>query len=118
MNTSVHDSNEKGGKHMTNSKDKQEAPQRRLDAEREELEQAAERFMRSMLRTGVSLALLPVNRLPLKPRQHFQSAGREFTRGLATLVHELADGLEGMVEEANTQANCAEDSHTNGELDW
>ena len=48
MNTSVHDSNEKGGKHMTNSKDKQEEPQRRLDAEREELEQAAERFMRSL----------------------------------------------------------------------
>ena len=103
---------------MINSKDKQERPGRRMDAEREELQQATGRFIRSMLRTGISLALLPVNRLPRKPRQHFQSAGREFTRGLATLVHELADGLEGMVEEANTQTNCAEDSHTNGELDW
>ena len=102
---------------MTNSKDKQEAPQRRLDAEREELEQAAERFMRSMLRTGVSLALLPVNRLPLKPRQHFQSAGREFTRGLATLVRELADGLEGMAEDANTATNLEGDPDTNEELE-
>ena len=98
---------------MTNSNDKQEAPQRRMDAEREELEQAAERFMRSMLRTGVSLALLPVNRLPLKPRQHFQSAGREFTLGLATLVRELADGLEGMAEDPNTATNFEEDPHTN-----
>lgn len=102
---------------MTNSKDKQEAPQGRMDAEREELQQAAERLIRSMLRTGVSLALLPVNRLPPKPRQHFQSAGREFTRGLATLVRELADGLEGMAEEANTATNLAEDPHTNGELE-
>ena len=103
---------------MINSKDKQERSGRRMDAESEELQQATGRFIRSMLRTGISLALLPVNRLPRKPQQHFQSAGREFTRELATLVHELADGLEGMVEEANTQANCAEDSHTNGELDW
>ena len=102
---------------MTNSKDKQEAPQRRMDAEREELEQAAERFMRRMLRAGVSLALLPVNRLPLKPRQHFQSAGREFTRGLATLVRELADGLEGMAENPNTATNFEEDPHTNEDLE-
>jgi hypothetical protein len=88
-----------------------------MDAEREELEQAAERFMRSMLRTGVSLALLPVNRLPLKPRQHFQSAGREFTRGLATLVRELADGLEGMAEGPNTATNLAEDPQTNEDLE-
>jgi hypothetical protein len=117
MNTSVHDSNEKGGKHMTNSKDKQEASQRRMDAERGELEQAAERFLRSMLRTGVSLAFLPVNKLPPKPRQHFQSAGREFTHGLATLVRELADGLEGMAEDVNTATNFAEDPHTNEELE-
>ena len=117
MNTSIHDSNEKGGKHMTNSKDKQEAPQRRMNAEREELEQAAERFMRSMLRTGVSLALLPVDRLPLKPRQHFQSAGREFTRGLATLVRELADGLEGMAEDPNTATNFEEDPQPNEEVE-
>lgn len=117
MITSVQDSKEQGGKHMTNSKDKQEAPQRRMDAEREELEQAAERFMRSMLRTGVSLALLPVSRLPAKPRQHFQSAGREFTRGLATLVRELADGLEGMAEDANSATNFAEDPHANEELE-
>lgn len=102
---------------MTNSKDKQEAPQGRMDAEREELQQAAERLIRSMLRTGVSLALLPVNRLPPKPRQHFQSAGREFTRGLATLVRELADGLEGMAEDSNTATNFAKDPHTNGELE-
>jgi len=102
---------------MTNSKDKQEAPQRRMDAEREELEQAAERFMRSMLRTGVSLALLPVNRLPSKPRQHFQSAGREFTRGLAKLVHEFGDGLEEMASDVNVSTHFEEDPQTDRELD-
>ena len=117
MITSVQDSKEQEGKHMTNSKDKQEAPQGRMAAEREELQQATERLIRSMLRTGVSLALLPVSRLPPKPRQHFQSAGREFTRGLATLVRELADGLEGMAEDANTATNFAEDPHANEELE-
>ena len=102
---------------MTNSKDKQEAPQGRMAAEREELQQATERLIRSMLRTGVSLALLPVSRLPSKPRQHFQSAGREFTRGLATLVREFADGLEGMAEDANTATDFAEDPHANEELE-
>src|SRR5437870_3879016 len=109
MITSIHYSNKQEGKHMTDSKDKQERTGRRIDAEREELQQATERFMRSMLRTGVSLALLPVSWLPPQPQQHFQSAGREFTMGLATLVHELADGLEGMTGEANTPANTAED---------
>ena len=117
MNTSVHDSNKKGGKHMINSKDKQERSGRRMDAESEELQQATGRFIRSMLRTGIRLALLPVNRLPRKPQQHFQSAGREFTRGLATLVRELADGLEGMAEDASTATNLAEDPQTNEELE-
>ena len=102
---------------MTNSKDKQEAPQRRLDAEREELEQAAERFMRSMLRTGVSLALLPVNRLPRKPRQHFHAAGREFAHGWAALIHGLADGIEEITKDANRSTNTGETPHTNGELE-
>src|SRR5438874_10853910 len=97
---------------MINSKDKQERSGRRMDAESEELQQATGRFIRSMLRTGISLALLPVNRLPRKPQQHFQSAGREFTRGLATLIHELADGLEEMAEDANTSTISGEGPHT------
>jgi hypothetical protein len=70
-----------------------------LNAEREELVQATQQFVRSLFRTGVELALLPVNMLPPEPRQHFKAAGREFTRGLATLAHELADDFERVVEE-------------------
>jgi len=89
---------------MINGNDKQEEHRRSIDAERKELQQAAQHFIRSMFRTGVSVALLPVNRLPRKPQQHFQAAGREFTRGLATLIHELADGLEEMAEDADTSS--------------
>ena len=35
-----------------------------------------------------------------EPREHFKTAGREFSRGLATLAHELADNFEKAVEEA------------------
>ena len=102
---------------MINSKDKQEGHRRSMDHEREELQQATQRFIRSMFRTGVSLALLPVNRLPRKPQQHFRAAGREFTRGWATLVRELADGLEEMAKDANTSTDLRESSDTNGELE-
>ena len=71
-----------------------------LHAEREELVQAAQQFARSLFRAGVELALLPVNMLPPEPRQHFKAAGREFSRGLATLAHELANDFEKVVEEA------------------
>ncbi len=97
---------------MINGNDKQEEHRRSIDAERKELQQAAQHFIRSMFRTGVSVALLPVNRLPRKPQQHFQAAGREFTRGLATLIHELADGLEGMAQDANSSTIFGEGPHT------
>lgn len=71
----------------------------KLNAERDELAQATQQFVRSLFRAGVELALLPVNMLPPEPRQHFKAAGRELTRGLATLAHELADDFEKVVEE-------------------
>jgi hypothetical protein len=88
-----------------------------MDAEREELQQATRRFMRSVFRTGVSLALLPVKRLPRKPQQHFSTAGREFTHGLATLVHELAHGLEELAKDTSTSTNLGETPPTNEELE-
>ena len=102
---------------MINGKNKQEGQRRRMDHEREELQQATQRFIRSMFRTGVHLALLPVNRLPERPRLHFQAAGREFTNGLATLVHELADGLEEMANDAYTSTDSEESPDANGKLE-
>ena len=92
-----------------------ERPRRSVDAERQELQQATQRFIRSMFRTGVSLALLPVTRLPRKSQQHFQAAGREFTRGLATLVHGFAENLEEIAQDASIVTNFEEGLHTNEE---
>jgi hypothetical protein len=114
--TSIHDSNEKVGKHMINGLDK-EKHTRSMHAEREELRHATGRFIRSISRAGVSLALLPINRLPPGPRQHFHAAGREFTRGLAKLVHEFGDGLEEMAKDTNPSITLGESSHTDGESD-
>ena len=102
---------------MINGKDEREGQRRSIDAEHEELQQATRRFIRSVFRTGMSLALFPVNRLPPKPRQHFHAAGREFTHGWATLVHGLADGIEEMVKDTNPSTTLGEGPHTDGELD-
>jgi hypothetical protein len=102
---------------MINDKDKQEGQRRSMNAEREELQQATRRFIRSVFRTGVSLALLPVSRLPRKPQQHFQAAGREFAHGWATFIHGLADGIEEMAQDANTSTNIGETPPTDRELE-
>ena len=88
-----------------------------MNTEREELQQATRRFIRSVFRNGASLALLPVNRLPRKPRQHFHAAGREFAHGWAALIHGLADGIEEITKDANTSTNTGETPHTNGEVE-
>jgi len=103
--------------HMISGMNNQEGQRRSMDHEREELRQARQRFIQSMFRTGVRLALLPVNRLPERPRRHFQAAGREFTHGLATLVHELADGLEEMANDADTSTCSGESPDANGKLE-
>jgi hypothetical protein len=102
---------------MINGREKQEGPRRTMDTEREELQQATKRFIRSVFRTGVSLAFLPINRLPPKPQQHFHAAGREFTHGWAALVHGLADGIEEMAKETHPSTPLGEGPHPDGESD-
>lgn len=70
----------------------------------DELRESSQQFFRSLLRTGVQVAMTPVAMLPEEPRQHFLSAGREFTRGLATLAHELSNVFDKMAEEAKGDA--------------
>jgi hypothetical protein len=102
---------------MINGHDKQEGQRRSMKAEREELQQATRHFIRSMVRTGVRVALFPVDRLPREPQEHFQAAGREFTLGVATLVHQLAEGLEEMAKDANTSTSFGEEPQTDEELE-
>ena len=87
---------------MINEKDKQEGQRRTMNAEHEELQQATRRFIHSLFRTGVNVALLPVTRLPREPQHYFLAAGREFTRGWATLIQEFADGIEEIAKDAGT----------------
>jgi hypothetical protein len=67
--------------------------------DRDELREASQQFVRTLLRAGVHLAMTPVSMLPEESREHFVSAGREFTRGLATFAHELADNFDKIVDE-------------------
>ena len=67
--------------------------------DRDELKEATQQFFRTLFRAGLHLAMTPVSMLPEEPREHFVSAGREFTRGLATLAHELADNFDKIVNE-------------------
>src|SRR5258706_16101553 len=99
---------------MINGQDK-ERHRRSMDAERQELQQTSQRFIRSMFRTNVSLALLPVTKLPRKSQQHFQAAGREFTHGLATLVHEFAENLEQIAQDTSKTTNFEKNLPTNEE---
>ena len=69
-------------------------------SDRDELKEASQQFFRTLFQAGVHLAMTPVSMLPEEPREHFTSAGREFTRGLATLVHELADNFDRLVDES------------------
>ena len=96
---------------MINVQDEQRQ-RRSIHAEREAVRQATRHFIRSMVRAGVSVVLLPIDRLPREPRRHFQAAGREFTHGVAKLVHGLANGLE---EAASPSTRLGENSHTDGE---
>jgi hypothetical protein len=102
---------------MMHDQHKQQEYRRSMNAEREDLQQAAQCFLRSMFRTGISFALLPVKRLPHKSQQHFHTAGREFTQGVATLVHELANGIEGLAKGASTTPTFEDGPHSDGEQD-
>ena len=72
-------------------------------SDRDELKEASQQFFRSLFRAGVHLAMAPVYMLPDEPREHFVSAGREFTRGLATLARELAVDFDKMVDEVKEE---------------
>jgi hypothetical protein len=69
---------------------------------RDELKEASQQFFSTLFRVGVRLTLTPMYLLPKEPREHFVSAAREFTRGLTTLAHELADNVDKIVEEVET----------------
>jgi hypothetical protein len=71
--------------------------------DREEIRQTSQQLVRSLFRAGFHMALAPVYAMPEEPREHFFSAGREFTRGLSTLAQEIADDFDKLVKRDNEE---------------
>jgi hypothetical protein len=69
----------------------------------DELKEASQYFIRSLFRAGVHLAMAPMYILPEEPREHFMTAGNEITRGVSSLVHELADNFDRIVDEVREE---------------
>jgi hypothetical protein len=81
----------------------QESGTPNFKSDRDEVRNASQQFFRSLFRAGVHLAMAPVYVLPEEPREHFFSAGREFTRGLSTLAQEIADDFDKIVSRDNEE---------------
>jgi hypothetical protein len=73
-------------------------------SDRDEVRHASEQFFRTLFRAGVHVAMAPVYVLPEESREHFFSAGREFTRGLSTLAQEIADDFDKLVSREKEEA--------------
>jgi hypothetical protein len=73
-------------------------------AERDEVRHASEQFFRTLFRAGVHVAMAPVYVLPEESREHFFTAGREFTRGLSSLAQEIADDFDKLVTREKEEA--------------
>jgi hypothetical protein len=67
-------------------------------SDRDEVRHASEQFFRTLFRAGVHAAMAPVYILPEESREHFFTAGREFTRGLSSLAQEIADDFDKLVQ--------------------
>ena len=96
------------------TQDNTQANQRRqVKQAQEELSEATRILFRSMVNTGRNVTLYPVTRLPRDSRQHFLAAGREFTRGWASLIRGFADGIDGLAKESKAPTRSGTDSsHT------
>jgi hypothetical protein len=70
-------------------------------SDRDEVRHASEQLFRSLFRAGVHVAMSPVYALPEESREHFFTAGREFTRGLSSLAQEIADDFDKLVSREN-----------------
>ena len=73
-------------------------------SDRDEVRQASEQFFRSLFRAGVHVAMAPVYILPEESREHFFTAGREFTRGISSLAQEIADDFDKLVQRDEEEA--------------
>ena len=70
-------------------------------SDRDEVMHASEQLFRSLFRASMHVEMAPVYALPEESREHFFTAGREFTRGLSSLAQEIADDFDKFVARQN-----------------
>lgn len=88
---------------MTNDEGNREVPIQNIPTDDEEPVQNGRLFIRSLIRAGVSLAAIPINLIPDESQEIIQDAGKELALGLVGLSRQVADILEGMVEEVDSE---------------
>ena len=69
---------------------------------RDELMEDSQQFFRTFFQMGVRLVLAPVYLLPEELRDHFANAGHESTRGFTSLPHELADDVDKIIDDVES----------------
>lgn len=86
---------------MAKGNAEKEVPVEELPVERARTGASVRRLVNSAVRLSLGIAALPVNILPEKSRGHMKSAGRNLhlagrdaTKGVAALLHFVADNLE------------------------
>ena len=87
----------------TTEKSGTQGPTSDVQADFEELKEVSQHFFNTLVRVGMHLATTPVSQLPEEPREHFAKAVSEFTRGLSTLAHELANTVEKVSDDVRQQ---------------
>lgn len=88
---------------MTNDEGKREVPIENIPAEDEEIVEAGGQLIRSLIRAGTRLAAIPLSFVPTESQERLQGAGREVAMGLAELSREVADILESLAEEPESE---------------
>ncbi len=88
---------------MESSVHETEVKVKNVHSEHEDVRHETRRLVQSLMRTGVSLLELPISILPRESQTHIRAAGREFTRGVASLTREVANALEKAAEEPRTR---------------
>jgi len=61
-----------------------------------DIAESGRRLINSAIKTGTSVAALPVNFLPKESQEHFRAAGRELSLGIAAIVRSVADTVDKM----------------------
>ena len=86
---------------MDRETDEGEVKVKNVRVAQEDVRTSTRNLLASLFKAGASLIALPVSVLPHDSQTHMRTAGREFTRGVASLAREVADALNKATEETH-----------------